>query len=58
MSKRGNDNMENFFTSDLHFGHDNIIRFDHRPFNSVEEMDQIIIERWNKKVTNDDIVYI
>lgn len=53
------DNMEIFFTSDLHFGHDNIIRFDHRPFDSVEEMDQAIIERWNKKVTNNnDLVYI
>ena len=51
--------MEIFFTSDLHFGHDNIIRFDHRPFDSVEEMDQAIIERWNKKVTNNnDLVYI
>ena len=27
-----------FFTSDLHFGHANVIRFDGRPFETVEEM--------------------
>lgn len=47
-----------YFTSDLHFGHKNVIRFDNRPFTSVEEMDQTLIERWNKKVTNDDVVYV
>lgn len=47
-----------FFTSDLHFGHANIIRFDNRPFTSVEEMDAELIKRWNNKVTADDTVYI
>lgn len=47
-----------YFTSDLHFGHKNIIRFDNRPFTSVEEMDKILIERWNNKVTDEDTVYI
>ncbi len=47
-----------FFTSDLHFGHRNIIRFDNRPFTSVEEMDRTLIEKWNNKVSEDDIVYI
>lgn len=50
--------MKTFFTSDLHFGHKNIIRFDNRPFTSVEEMDLAIIERWNKKVGKNDLVYI
>lgn len=47
-----------FFTSDLHFGHENVIRFDNRPFNTVEEMDEELINRWNDKVGKGDLVYI
>ena len=47
-----------FFTSDLHFGHNNIIRFDNRPFTSVEEMDAELIKRWNNKVSEGDLVYM
>lgn len=47
-----------FFTSDLHFGHENVIRFDDRPFASVEEMDAELIRRWNAKVGKGDIVYV
>lgn len=47
-----------FFTSDLHFGHENVIRFDNRPFNTVAEMDEEMIKRWNAKVGKGDIVYI
>lgn len=47
-----------YFTSDLHFGHRNVIRFDNRPFASADEMDETLIERWNKKVSGKDIVYI
>lgn len=46
-----------WFTSDTHFGHKNILTFCERPFNSVEEMDDAIIKRWNSKVGKDDIVF-
>lgn len=47
-----------YYISDLHFGHKNIIRFDNRPFTTVEDMDRAIINNWNNRVTNNDIVYI
>lgn len=46
-----------WFTSDLHFGHKNIIRFCDRPWNSVEEMDEALINNWNSVVGDDDIVF-
>ena len=47
-----------FYISDLHFGHQNAIWFDKRPFASVEEMDQTIIQNWNNTVKPEDTVYI
>ena len=47
-----------FFTSDLHFGHENALRFDKRPFASVEEMDAELIRRWNVKVGKGDLLYV
>ena len=49
---------KNFYISDLYFGHWNIIRYDNRPFKSIEEMDNALIENWNKVVSNKDMVYI
>lgn len=47
-----------FFTSDLHLGHENVICFDNRPFNNVEEMNNELIKRWNNKVGKGDLVYV
>lgn len=48
-----------FFTSDLHLQHENLLKFtDPRPYKTIQEHDQAIINNWNSVVTNDDIVYV
>ena len=49
---------KNFYISDLHLGHGNVIRFDGRPFGDVAEMEQALISNWNSRVGRDDTVYI
>jgi calcineurin-like phosphoesterase family protein len=46
-----------FMTGCTHYGHSNIIKLCNRPFNSVEEMDEQLIENHNKVVGKNDIVY-
>ena len=46
-----------FFISDTHFNHDNVITYENRPFNNVEEMNEAIINNWNSVVGKNDIVY-
>ena len=45
-----------FITSDHHFGHARISELASRPFLSVEEMNETMIERWNALVRPDDVV--
>lgn len=47
-----------FFTSDLHFGHNNVIIYDERPFYSMENMEDMLIGNWNNVVGVNDTVYI
>jgi len=47
-----------YFTADHHFGHINVIRHCNRPFQSVTEMDEVLIENWNAAVSQHDTVYI
>ena len=48
----------NYYTSDLHLGHENIISICKRPFATVEEMDEILITNWNSVVKAEDTVFI
>ena len=47
-----------FLTSDLHFNHDREFVWKARGFNSIEEMNENIIKRFNERVTAEDDVYI
>jgi calcineurin-like phosphoesterase family protein len=46
-----------FFTSDSHFGHENIIKYCNRPFGDASEMDEHLVKVWNDKVPKDGLVY-
>lgn len=46
-----------FVVSDTHFFHKNIIKYCSRPFDSIEEMNEGLIERWNSVVGKTDEVF-
>ena len=46
-----------FHIGDTHFYDNGIIRVEDRPFKTVEEMNQAIIDNWNSHVGEDDIVW-
>ena len=44
-----------YYISGLHFWHRSLIsKMDHRPFESIEEMNEYMIAQWNSKVRNND----
>jgi calcineurin-like phosphoesterase family protein len=45
------------FTSDLHINHANVIKYSQRPYSSVEEMNEAIVNEWNRVVKPTDTVY-
>lgn len=46
-----------WFTSDPHYFHKRICEFANRPFASTEEMDEALVENYNKRVSPQDLVY-
>ena len=53
--------MSIFFTADPHFSLNDIegtIKRDFRPFETLEQMNDTIIETWNKQAFSDDIIYL
>ena len=49
--------MKEWFISDSHFGHGNIIGYENRPFRDSDHMTKELIKRWNSKVGKQDIVF-
>ena len=46
-----------YFISDTHWGHENVLRYDSRPFSSIQEHDEQLVRRWNEVVKPSDVVY-
>ncbi len=48
-----------WFIGDTHFGHKNILEYEKeaRPFSTLTEMHEVMIDRWNSVVGDDDTVY-
>ena len=47
-----------YFTSDLHLGHEAVIRMQNRPFTNADEMNRVLIENYNSVVHKNDTVYL
>lgn len=47
-----------FFTSDHHFAHKNILKYDGRPFKDIAHMDETMIQNHNAVVNPEDEVYL
>ena len=45
-----------YFMSDLHYNHENVIRYDSRPFKTVQEMNDYII-RILKSTSEEDVIF-
>ena len=48
----------NFYIADTHFGHNAVLKYDKRPFQTIEEMETLMVKSWNKAVRTSDTVYI
>lgn len=48
--------MKIYVIADTHFSHSNIIKYCNRPFDDIEKMNKSIISKWNKIVSDEDIV--
>jgi calcineurin-like phosphoesterase family protein len=48
---------EQWLTSDTHFGHENIIKYSNRPFKTVKEMNEALLDYWNQTVKPNDFVW-
>ena len=47
-----------FVTADLHFSHENIIKYENRPFKNICDMNERMIKNWNSVVSKHDKVFV
>jgi len=47
-----------YFTSDLHIGHNSILEYCNRPFENIEHHDELLIKNINDTCGKDDTLYI
>jgi len=50
--------MKRFFSSDQHFGHTSILKFEKRPFKTIDEMNKKLIIYHNERVSDEDEIYL
>jgi len=46
-----------YIWSDFHLWHENIIKYENRPFKDVIEMNKTILENWRNTISSQDIVF-
>ena len=42
-----------FYIADTHFGHENVIKFDGRPFVDIDDMNTTMRDNWNDVIGKD-----
>lgn len=47
-----------WFTSDTHFGHENVLKFTDRPWETIQQMNSSIVANINARVGMNDELYI
>ena len=50
--------LNQWLIADMHLGHENIIKYEDRPFEDAATMDTAIMANWNRVVKRDDIVFV
>lgn len=51
-------NRKYFVIADMHFDHENILKYCNRPFRDIETMNDELVKRWNETVRTVDTVFI
>lgn len=46
------------YIADMHLDHADILAYDNRPYDSVEEMNEALIANWNRVVDEEDLTWI
>lgn len=47
-----------YFIADTHFGSENMIKYEKRPFSDTRELESTVINNWNKVAADEDYIYV